>query len=78
MYGLVSYGYCSMDRSSHVVIRETGRATYGYEGVKGLNAPAFGQDGEGVGVEFGDCALQVGGQVVRTSTSALEARLRLK
>ena len=34
-----------------------------YEGVEGFYALAFGQDGEGVDVEFGDCALQMGGQV---------------
>ena len=34
-----------------------------YEGVEGFYAAAFGEDGEGVDVEFGDCALQMGGQV---------------
>ena len=35
----------------------------GYEGVEGFYASAFGQDGEGVDVEFGDCALEAGGHV---------------
>ena len=56
-----------------------------YEGIEGLYTPAFGQDGQGVDVEFGDCALQVDGQVGTltsvsgsASTSALEGRLRLE
>ena len=42
--------------------------------VEGFYAPALGQDGERVDVEFGDCALQMGGHV-RYSDQSVGKRL---